>query len=270
MDELQKQKLELEIQEKELEAQEFVQSFSHGKKVLIGVLAILIIPAFFLSKFVTAQIYSYNTVKSEAHPAVITSLPVNVVEVEVLPISGNSYSAYALIKNPNRDLVATDLPYTFKFFDEKGSQIYSTSDKTFLLGGAQKYVILSNIRLNSKPGKVTIDVQNPTWKKRLSIPNVILQSSVPEFGNQQDPTGFFVTGEIVNTSVYTLGTVTISGVITDSKNDVIAVSQFKANAVESKEARSYRLFWPIELQAQMSGLPKIFVETNVLDPSNLR
>ncbi len=274
MDDLQKQKIELEIQEKELEAAEFVGSFSNGKRIFLIILVLLIIPVYFLAKLATAQILlsKYEKSKIEAHPAIITSLPIDVVkdEVKILPISDTNYSAYALIQNPNRDLVATDVSYTFRFLDEDGKLVHSVSDKTFLLPGARKYLIVPNVRINKAPASVKVEFnQDVQWKRRLSIPDVILQKSIPQYGSQSDPVGFFVSGTIRNNSVYNLRSVLISGIVKDSEGEIIAVSQYKADAVESKESREYRLFWPLDIAEKVTNTPEVIVETNVLDQNNL-
>ena len=273
MDDLQKQKIELEIQEKELEAAEFVSSFSSGKRILLIALVLLIIPGYFLAKFATAQIllYQFNKSKVTAHPAVVTSLPVEVVKGEsgILPITDTNYSAYALIQNTNRDLVATDFSYTFRFLDEDNKVVHSVNDETFLLPGARKYLIVPNVRIDKAPVNVKIEFGEIQWKKRLSIAEVNLQKSIPQYGRQSNPTGFFVEGTIRNNSVYNLRSILISGIVRDSSGEIIAVSQYKADTVGTKESREYRLFWPLDIADLVTDTPEIIVETNVLDQNNL-
>jgi hypothetical protein len=273
MDDLQKQKIELEIQEKELEAAEFVGSFSNAKRVTLIILTLLIIPGYFLAKFATAQIllYQFDKSKVTAHPAVVTSLPIEVVkgQSKLLPVTDTNYSAYALIQNPNRDLVATDVSYTFRFLDENGKVLHSVSEKTSLLPGARKYLIVPNVRINKTPNSVKVEFGDIQWKKRLSITEVVLQKSIPQFGRQSSPLGFFVEGTIRNNSVYNLRSILISGIVRDSEGEIIAVSQYKADAVTTKESREYRLFWPLDIADKVTNTPEIIVETNVLDPNNL-
>jgi hypothetical protein len=272
MDDLQKQKIELAIEEKELEAKELAESFPHAKRIILIVFAILIIPIFFVAKYATTAAYMYKFEKTQivAHSAIFNSLPIEQVEVKFLPVTDNAYSAYALIKNPNKDLVVAHLKYTFNFYDASGKKIYNASDETFLLGGGQKYIILPNARMASTPAKVELAIADPVWKKRLSIPNIIVQTNIPTYADQTDPYGFSIDGKLQNLSTYTLRKVVVSGVVTDSDGKVIAVSQYRTDSVKAKDIREYKMFWPINLESKISSAPKIFVESNPLDENNLQ
>ncbi len=272
MESIEKQKLEIAVEEKELQTKEFIQGFSKRKRVLFLTFAILIIPTFFITKYVTAQIYLYNFAKTQitSHPAILTSLPIDIVETKALTILNDQYSAYALIKNQNKDLVATELNYTFTFTDDSGQEITKQAGETFLLGGEQKYLIIPNIKLKAKPIKVTVTIEDPTWKRRFSIPNVVIKAGIPTAADTQDPEGFAITGNIQNQSNSTIGQILISGIVFNAKNEVIAVTQRIENNLKPKDIRDYRLFWPLPIASQMAGLPRIITETNVLDSNNLR
>src|SRR6266481_8080637 len=122
---LEKEKIELEIAEKELEVKEFVQSYSKPKRYLLMTLVVLTIPVFFIAKYTVAGIYLHSFFKGQVavHEASFVALPVQVVETELLPISGRNFSAFAVIKNPNKQLSATDLNYTFHFYSANGDEI---------------------------------------------------------------------------------------------------------------------------------------------------
>lgn len=272
MENFQKQKLEIEIQEKELDLQDFMQGFSKAKRYTIITLVILVIPVFFVAKYVTAQVYMSDYSKRElpAHPSQFTSFPVKIIEAANLHIAGDSYSSYALIKNQNKDLSTPELKYTFHLFNDAGKEIYTYSGKTFLLSGQQKYLILPHATIKETPTKVTVEVTDPVWQKRLDVPNVILKTGIPEYGDQTDPEGFYIRGNVENQSTFNLGTVLVKGVVFDKDHKVVAVTEYSADTVTSKELRAYKMFWPVPLSSLVGGVPQVTAETNVLDSSNLQ
>ncbi|GAC1413329.1 MAG: hypothetical protein NVSMB66_4980 [Candidatus Doudnabacteria bacterium] len=269
---IEKQRLEIAVAEKELQTKEFFQGFSGLKRGLFFALVILIIPAYFLAKFTVAYFYLQNVSKNQvtAHAAVLQPLNVNVIDTHALSIINDSYSAYALIKNPNKDLSAKDLNYTFKFYDAANNQIGASKDRTYLLGGEQKYLVLANIKLKSVPQKVTVEIENPVWKRKLLVPNVLISKGIPQYADSVDPMGFAVQSTISNQSTYTIGSVKISGVLFNRDGKVIGVNQTVQNSLLPKEIRGYKLFWPIPLASQVALIPTIIVETNVLDLDNLK
>lgn len=273
MEPYQKQKIELEIQEKELDLKDFLASFSKTKRITVITLVILIIPIFFIAKYTVAQVYMSDYAKNTelpAHPSNVSALPVKIIEASNLQIAGNAYSSYALIKNQNKDLAAQELRYVFHLFNSSGKEIYTYNGKSFLLGGEQKYLILPNVRLNEAPTKITVEVMDPVWQKRLDVPNVILKTGIPEYGDQTNPEGFYVKGNVENQSPYRLGTVVIKAVLFDKNHKVVGVTEYNADTVESKELRAYKMFWPVPFESLVNGVPQVTAETNVLDPSNLK
>ncbi len=274
MENLQKQKIELAIQEKEVEVREFFVGLPRITYYAVLFFLILTIPVYFLSKFASNKITSNALAKTAvtAHPAVFSSLPVMILETKVLTMLGNSYAAYALVKNPN-DLVTGNLKYTFSFVDAGDNEIAEVTDSTYMLGGEQKYIIIPQVTLAKQPTGVRVNIPDPVWKKRsalISLPNVIIQSGIPQYGDQTSPDGFFVKGTVQNTSPYTLGNVRINAIVFDKFHKVIGVSQYTTNTFRPKEARDYKMFWPIPLSGSVGSAPQIIVETNILDLNNLK
>ncbi len=270
---IEKQKIEIAVQEKELETKEFFDRFSKGARWTFIVLAVGIIPIFFIVKFAVAKIYLHNFAKTQvaAHEAIIEPLAIQIVETKALTMTGDSYSAYAQIKNPNKNLSASDITYTFRFMDASGKELGHDGGKTYILGGEQKYLVLPNIRLKEVPTQVKVEISNPDWKRRLSVPNILIKAGIPQFKDVNDPAvGFEIKSNIQNLSTKIVGTVKISAIVTDKNGTVIAVNQRTENTLKPQEVRDYTMFWPLPLASQVSGVPRIIVETDVLDPDNLK
>ncbi|MDB4940356.1 MAG: hypothetical protein JWO40_781 [Candidatus Doudnabacteria bacterium] len=269
---IEKQKLEIEVAEKELKLKDFFANFSKFNRRAFFVLIILLIPIYFVAKFAVAEVYLNGFSKNEitAHQAIVQALPVQIVETKALTMVGDNYSAYALIKNPNQDLSTKELKYKFIFLDAAGKELGSDSDKTYLLGGEQKYLILPNIHLKQQPDQVQVEITDPVWKRRFSIPNILIKAGIPQYQDQTDPIGFTLQSNISNQSNSTIGAVRISAVVFDKNNKIIGVNQRTENTLAPKEVRDYKMFWPIPLATQVSGTPRIIIETNVLDPENIK
>jgi uncharacterized protein YcfL len=273
MDTIQKEKIELEIIEKEVETKEFFMSFSSKKRHFIIALLILFIPAYFIAKYSVAALIVHNFQKNAigAHQSSVTNLPISILDVQALSILNNNYSAYALIKNPNKELIASDLKYTFHFFDASGEEMLATPEaSTYILSGEQKYVVEPNVKLQKAPAKVTVAIVDPLWKKRLSIPNIIIRSGIPQAGDQTNPDGYFINSSFTNQSVYTLATVTVNAVVFGPGHKVIAVTQRVESTVNPGETRNYKMYWPLPIAANVQGNPQIIVEVNPFDPNNLK
>ena len=278
LDNLEKQKLELEIAETEYRTKNFFESYPKIQKYFLVILIAMTIPIYFIAKYAVGALYFQDFQKTsiQVHSATLTSFPVAINEVKILPLttgqgSGN-YSAYALITNPNKSLVAPELDYTFRFFDFTGKEIKPSvlaTGKEFLLAGEKKYIILPNVSLSTPPYNVKLDLVNPAWKKRLDLPSVTLQADQPSFGNQQDPLGFTVDGNISNQSSFTLGTVKVNAVVYDRNGAVIAVTQSTINSLGPKARRAYHLYWPVQFGSSANSV-QVLPETDILDLNNIK
>jgi hypothetical protein len=272
--ELEKEKLAIGLEEAELDTKDFIASYPRLQKYFLLIIVVLIIPVYFIAKYSVGALYFNNFEKTaiNVHSSVFTSLPIQIVDTKILPLGGNNYSAYVLVANPNKDLVAPDFKYVFNFFNFQGQQVsatISTEGHEFLLAGERKYIILPNVTLTDKPYSVKLVLSNPLWQKRLSIPNVVLSASLPAHADQQSPPGFIVDGTILNQSGFTLGQVKINAIVFDSFGRIIAVTQSVANTLAPKQQRAYHLYWPMFLQSVV-GKIQITPETNILDPNNLQ
>jgi hypothetical protein len=271
-DSIAKQKIEIAVAEKELTIKDFFAVFPKTKRAIFLILVILIIPIFFIAKFVVAQVYLSSFAKTQitSHQAILQPLPVQISETRALTLLGDSYSAYSIIKNPNKDLVSKEVNYTFRFFDAAGKEIGKATDKTYLLAGEEKYLVLPNIRLTEIPQKVQLEIPSPIWKRRFIVPNILIRTGIPRYQDTTDPVGFSLESTISNLSNTTIDQVKISAIVFDAGGKVLAVNQRIENTLIPKENRDYKMSWPIPLAGKAAGAPRIVVETNVLDLNNLK
>jgi hypothetical protein len=267
---LKKQQAELKIQQAEYGVLQFFRTMPLWWRWTSAIAIILIIPGFFISKYTTSAIYSYQFVKNEVlvHVAQVSTLPVKVENTGAVLINGTNYAAYAQIKNQNSSQASPDLNYTFHFLDASGNELNSSSGTDTLLPGEEKYIVVPRVTLKSAPASITVDVTPGSWQSRTNIPNITLISNMPT-GSDVVEGGYGVNATVLNQSLFTLGTITINGFAYNSSGTIIAIMQTTVNTVSAQENRAYRLFWPVAIQNSVASI-KVFPETNYLDTSNVQ
>ena len=276
MDDLQKQKIQLFIEETKIELNNFIQSFPAGFRKLLFGLVILAIPIFFTARFVSAKIYQnqhrFDVVA--AHPAATNPLQIEIVKVRSIQQVGNDYAAYALIRNPNDDLVAPFIEYTFSFYDSEGSFIRSSSSRTFILAGEEKYVVLPNIELSRAPDVdqgVRIEIPDPEWKKRLMAPETSIVLDKPTgsdiSGSSAGIRGFRIQGKFTIQGIHKVRVVKLYGLAFDANSEVIAVSQTRYDNMDFGRAWDYAVDWPVQIGSRVASVA-VYSETDVLDYDN--
>ncbi len=272
--EIEKQKAELQVQEAEYKAFSFFKGFNRALLYWTLILLILSIPIYFTFKFSVAALYMRNFRKREitAHPASVeaSNLPINIVKSKILPISGDRYSAYAILDNPYSQLSADKINYSFYFIGSSGQDIDTESGQTFLLAGQRnKLIIIPDVALRTPPSSLRVEISKPDWKYKLNLPDVILDAAAPTYGDQQNPNGFSVSGTVKNATAYNLGSVVVKAAVYDASGKIIAVTQSILGKMSAHQTQTYTLYWPIFLQAKVQRV-QIIPETDILDPQNVR
>lgn len=267
---LKKQQAELKIQQTEYNVLQFFRTMPLWWRWISASALILIIPAFFISKYTTSAIDSALLAKNQvfAHIAQITTLPVKVEKTGAILITGNNYAAYAQIKNQNSSQSTPNLNYTFHFIDSSGTELNHVSGTSTLLSGEEKFIVVPRVSLSSAPAKITVEITPGTWQNRTNIPNITLISNTPTTGDGQDG-GYAINATVLNQSLYTLGTIVINGFAYDSAGNILAIMQSTVNTVTPHENRAYRLYWPVPIMNSVNSV-KVFPETNSLDNNNLK
>ncbi len=270
---IEKQKAELQVKEAEYKAFTFFKGFNRALLYWTLVFLALSIPIFFLAKNSVAALYMHNFYKREtvAHPASTenSDLPVQVAKSEILPLSSGKYSAYAILDNPYSKLSADNIHYSFHFLDASGNNMDTESGLTFLSAGQRnKLVIIPDVPLNSPPASLKVEIARPEWQYKIDVPDVVLRVSNPQYADQQNPPGFSATGTVQNATSYRLGSVVVKAAAYDGSGRIIAVTQSVLGKMSPHQELSYKLYWPLFLQAKTAKL-RVSAETDVFDPQNI-
>jgi hypothetical protein len=273
MDDLERAKLELKIQAKENVVLGYFKSYATWQLCCLLAFTILIIPGYIAARSIAYSTYLSKFHKTEpiAHLATAqaTAQPIKLLKVQALPIIGTSYSAYALVQNPNSSLVSPSFSYTFTFRAADGSALGTVTGTSYITVSQQKYIIAPNFQSATPPASVTFTVDDPhvTWQQRLSLPPITVLADVPKFSDGDNPPQFNTTGSITNDSQFTLNEVKVEAIVFGKSGNQIAVTQTTMDTLAPNSKRAYKMSWPVPLAANV-GRVLIQPEFNLLDRGN--
>ncbi len=266
-----KDRVELGIEEAELETKKTFEDFPPLWRWLIIIMIVAIIPGYFIAKGISQKTWArrYQQTAIFSKPSFQNPESPKMGNVNVTTLGPGIYAAAVKITNPNLDLSLNLVPYTFNFYNNQKQLVYSYSDKLYLLPDQTKYITAP--RFTTQDTVAFTDFVLPEklpWQKRLSIPQAQLITSTPNAYEQFSPLAFVVEGDFLNNSPYNLKQVHLTFLLTDPSGTIIGVSQRDEFTIKAFERRGYKQLWP---GVTAGNLDKVAVtaDTNVLDPNNL-
>ena len=266
-----KDQIELNVELAEYQAKETLLHYPPLLRWLLIIFILMLIPGYYIARSVSYNYWSksYSAFAIAAKQSFQNPKPPAVSDITVTTAGGGSFSAIVQITNNNLDLSLAAAPYEFTFLGENGQTLYHKTGQTFLLPNEKKYVIIPRFsaagNIKSANFRFTLDLQ---WQKKISIPKVNIQTSVPNTYNQLSPQAFAAEGAYYNNSSYQLGQVRLVFVIFNQGNKIIGVGSRDDFTVNPFEQRAYKQLWP-GLFAEKGAYVKVYAETNTLDPANL-
>ena len=266
-----KEKIELKIEEAELNTQRALSRFPPIVKWLLLLSVIGIIPSYFIAKSLANNFWlsRYAQTAPLAKPSFANPQAPKISDATVVSLGSKVYAAIAQISNPNLDLSLNDLSYQFHFFNSKKQEIYAYTDKFFLLPNQKKYLTVP--RFTTQEAVTYVEFRLPPslpWQKRLGIPGVKLTVSAPHNYYQSLPQALVVEGDFVNNSPYSLKAVHLTFLLFDFSNKIIGVSTRDEFSLQPFERRTYKQLWP-KISAPNLAKVEVIVDTNTLEQSNL-
>lgn len=240
------------------------------ERTLIIVLIIMLIPGVIGVRY-GSELYftkSLNQYAVAAHPAFDASEPLKVSTPKIVQNSNGIISAYAEVTNRNLDLAIENLRYTFHFFNAQGDESATISGETYLLPNEKKWIVLSRVQSLQNIQSATVEIDPPTWQKRLNLPEVTLRMSEPYVYEEVNPLATVAEGSVVNNSPYNIKQASLLLVLYDKNDNVLAVTTREEYTLKAYERRAYKLQWPNIYKADVDRI-ELQAYTNVLDPSNL-
>lgn len=266
-----KDKIELGVQEAEFETGRALGGLPPVVRLLVIVLALGIIPAYYMAKSVSHS--SWQTRLSQgkltAKPSFTNPKAPTTTVITLTTMGTGSYSAALKITNPNLDLSLENVPFQIIFYNAQKQQLYDYSDHLFLLPNQSKYLTAPRFSLSEAPAYADfILANNLPWQKRLSIPQVKFQTARPQLSQQLLPPAFVVEGDFVNNSPYLLKRVRLIFALFDAADKIIGSSQRDEFTVRAFERRGYKQLWP-DMSGSNVARVEVAADTDTLDPNNL-
>ena len=271
-----KEKVEIGVQEAELNTLKTLAKFPPALRwfLIVGVLAI--IPAYFISKQIAYKVWqakdrAYTLV---AQPSFTSVQPLKTQNIWLLKTGDNQYLAVAQVANENLDLSAAVAAYEFKFYDASQRQLVpdsgQISGKTFFLPNQSKYLLATHVVSRQPIAKADIVFASDiVWRKKLSLPSIKLNVTGLNFSTQTVPPAFYVNGLVQNTSSYTLNQVRLVFLVFDANRQLLAASERYEFTLGSGENRAYKQLWP-DQTFPLAASVQVLADTNTLDQTNLR
>jgi hypothetical protein len=268
--EIKKQSLKLSLQQTGFSLGGFLSDFPPTKRKLLIALLIALVPATILVRLSVQKFTEYRLRSSlvTAHQSFVEPEQPTIGQVRILPTLPNTYAAFAEVANPNLDLAAAEVRYTFTFFNAAGERITSNTGQTFLLPDQKKYLVAPRVEMSGSPVKAELTLGTLRWQKKLSLPEVQLRTAAPIIYEQQNPQSLVAEGAVVNNSPYRLGAIRLVFLVYGQNNQIIAVSQRDEFSVAAYARRAYKLTWPNLYAADVSRIA-VFPDVNTLDSQNI-
>lgn len=240
------------------------------ERTLLIALVVLLLPGTIALRYGTELYFtkSLNQYALAAHPAFNTPEPIQVSSAKVIQNSNGTASAYAEITNRNLDLAAETLKYTFHFLNSENEKITSTNGQTYLLPNEKKWVVVSRVQSLQNISSAIIQVEEPKWQKKLSLPEVSLRMSEPYVYEETNPLATTAEGSVVNNSPYNLKQVSLLLILYDKNDKVLAVTTREEYTLKAYERRAYKLQWPGIYKDSVDRM-ELQAYTNTLDPDNV-
>lgn len=270
-----KEKIELQAEEAELLAQQALTSLPGWLKWVLLLLVFGLVPAYFATSSLSYH-YWQNQLKPKAlsaKPSFVLAQDLQMSQPVLIGYSDGSYAALVQIINPNTDLSADNLSFSWNYFNARGQQVAPTNSeaalsRTYILPGQKKYLVVPKI-LSAEPiASLKLQLKDKiNWQKRLSLPAINLDVSPANLSLQTSPLALALNGTVYNNSVYKIRQIKLTFIIFDASGRPSAVSQRTENDLAPYERRAFKQLWPNLLVSNPSG--QIFAETNLLDPNNL-
>lgn len=236
--------------------------------LVIGVLVLLF--GYILAKIATGTFYEwhYNKNLSVSVPSFESPQAVTSGAAGLVFLNEGGVLAYSELTNPNLTLSVRKVSYNFILQNAQGQTVGRQSGQTFLLPGQTRQVVSSRITSLGKVEKVTLQVGDAVFQKRLSLPEASMTvTNTQVLGSEGDKR---IEGALVNNSPYVLGSVELV-VRLDSRTtgELLAVFSRYEYSVRSSERRTFVIPWP-DLPDTESVKVTVTPYTNILDVANLR
>lgn len=165
-----------------------------------------------------------------------------------------SYTALALVENPNQGVFATRMDYIFKVYDERNILLAEIPGQTFVPPGRVFPVFEHSILTGNRvAAKITFDINSDgiEWQKgQYQDPNI----KITNVNNTIVDTRARITAEIENAEVYPMKNVEVVVVVYDSEGNAHESSATVVDYISPNDKASIAFTWNYKFDFDVSKI----------------
>jgi len=226
----------------------------------LGLGIVLVLPAYFLFKFLLVQ----SIVAAHNPPEIIyTSVvkqPLEIVEQKVFSLGGNSYSGYVKIRNVNLEWGTANQFYTAEFKTLGGTLITKVNGSSFVLPASEKIIVFARFTAEDKPEVVSVVLDET---KFIHKPDLSLPIEIERVSLMNATSGATVSAGVRNFSAFTINQINLPVALYNNQNQIVGVSTTYVSVVKSGETRTFQYTWPTAVAGAVRA--EITPELNIFD-----
>lgn len=168
-------------------------------------------------------------------------------------VSDGVYNAVAYIENPNFDSGASNIPYTFKLFDDKNILIAERKGSTFISPNNITPIFETAIFTGKRtPSKTFFEFnKTPEWYKIDDANSSLSVSDIKLAGEESSPR---IDAVLSNSSIYDARDIEVVAIVFDSKNNAIAASSTFIDRLSGRTSQNIVFTWPEKFDSASSGI----------------
>lgn len=170
--------------------------------------------------------------------------PLEILEIDLLPVGNLDYDVVAKIKNPNAGYGSGDVRYQLRlFFDATGgTESYEERDGSFyILPGQTGYYVISPVRSNRIFTRAEIRVVSVDWQQLTAL--AAQQVSLVVSGTQLIPASAKFLGTVVNTSDFDISQADVTVILFNTAQHPIAANRTEIRTFLAKTSRGFEVSW---------------------------
>lgn len=207
--------------------------------------------------------------------AACTEIPkaenLKVVEKAIVPGEAGKYDALVQIVNPNSQLGAAKLDYSFNLLDGAGKISASRTGSSFVLPGQTKYVLAFNLAPETKPESLDFEISSFEWSKfsEFEEPDIAVYAKEFSLVSGGEPGFAKLTAKMRNQSGFDFHEISAAAVVRGNDGSPIAINETNFNDVRVNEEREIDFSWssPFAIDPTTAKI-EIVPEVNVFDSDN--
>jgi hypothetical protein len=168
--------------------------------------------------------------------------PIGTSTIKTFTTGSGSATYLAKIANGNTDIGASDLSYSFDFYNASGTLVASIPGSSFIYPNEVKYLLAPN-QVAVSAAYSSLDIQSVTWIASSSIGNAP-RFTFQNMQAQTASTTIAVSGQVVNNDIPTFNRVLIMVVFKDGSGNAIGASQTEIDNFAPNTTQNFSVIYP--------------------------